>query len=50
MLVLRSVHSSKRGSATSLERVMGYFDRLWDVADMVALWESYERAAERHVA
>ena len=25
----------------------GVTDRLWDVADLVALWESYERRAER---
>jgi hypothetical protein len=28
----------------------GVTDRLWDVADLVALWESYERRAERAVA
>ncbi len=28
----------------------GVADRLWDVADLVALWESYERRAERAVA
>jgi len=29
----------------------GVADRLWDVADLVALWESYEqRRAERQVA
>ena len=25
----------------------GVTDRLWDVNDLVALWESYERRAER---
>ena len=25
----------------------GVADRLWDVSDLVALWESYEREAER---
>ena len=25
----------------------GVTDRLWDVADLVALWEAYERRAER---
>ena len=25
----------------------GVTDRLWDVADLVALWESYDRRAER---
>jgi hypothetical protein len=25
----------------------GVTNRLWDVADLVALWESYERRAER---
>ncbi len=28
----------------------GVADRLWDVADLVALLESYERRAERQVA
>jgi len=28
----------------------GVAERLWDVADLVALWESYERRAERAVA
>jgi IS1 family transposase len=28
----------------------GVTDRLWDVADLVAIWESYERRAERQVA
>jgi IS1 family transposase len=28
----------------------GVTDRLWDVADLVALWEAYERRAEREVA
>ena len=28
----------------------GVTDRLWDVNDLVALWESYERRAERAVA
>ena len=28
----------------------GVTDRLWDVTDLVALWESYERRAERAVA
>ena len=25
----------------------GVTDRLWDIADLVALWESYERNAEK---
>ncbi len=25
----------------------GVSDRLWEVSDLVALWESYEREAER---
>jgi hypothetical protein len=28
----------------------GVSDRLWEVSDLVALWESYEREAERAVA
>lgn len=28
----------------------GVTDRLWDVADLVALWESFERRAERVAA
>jgi len=28
----------------------GITDRLWDVADLVALWEEYERRAERAAA
>ena len=28
----------------------GVTDRLWDVNDLVALWEQYERRAERAIA
>ena len=32
---------------TSPAMAAGVTDRLWDVQDLVALWESYEREAER---
>jgi hypothetical protein len=32
---------------TSPAMAAGVSDRLWEVSDLVALWESYEREAER---
>jgi hypothetical protein len=32
---------------TSPAMAAGVTDRLWEVSDLVALWESYEREAER---
>jgi hypothetical protein len=32
---------------TSAAMAAGVTDRLWDVPDLVALWEQYDRGAER---
>ena len=41
------IHRTLRTSPTM---AAGVTDRVWDVNDFVALWESYERRAERAVA
>ena len=37
----------QRTLRTSLAMAADAMDRLWKVSDLVALWESYEREAER---
>jgi hypothetical protein len=38
------IHDTLR---TSPALAVGVTDRIWEVSDLIALWESYERDAER---
>jgi hypothetical protein len=46
-MLRQAVKMSRRNPRMTPAMAAGVTDRLWDVADLVALWEQYERRAER---
>src|ERR1039458_8485281 len=46
-MLRQAVEMSRRNPRMTPAMAAGVTDRLWDVADLVALWEQYERRAER---